>query len=298
MFLNIHFHNTYAEPLKPVVDASKRLEKENPKVLAASVPGGYPWADTIAMGPSAIVVTDNDPALAKREAQRLADQLLGLRDRLRLNVPTAAEAVKMAMASAKFPIALMDTGDNIGGGSPGDSTFLLAELLKQKAQGWVVVISDRAADEAAFRAGVNGAFDQAVGAKTDKMHGSPVQVRGRVKALTDGRYVEPEVRHGGGRYNDMGRTAAIEVEGSTPDLANILILTPHPTSPNSIHQLVSNGVYPQRQRILVAKGVTAPRAAYEPIAARIIEVNTPGATDINPAHFTYKHVRPGLWGMK
>jgi hypothetical protein len=32
-------------------------------VLAASVPAGYQWADTIAMGPSAIVVTDNDPAL-------------------------------------------------------------------------------------------------------------------------------------------------------------------------------------------------------------------------------------------
>jgi len=32
-------------------------------------------------------------------------------------------------------------------------------------------------------------------------------------------------------------------------------------------EIASNGVYPQRQRILVAKGTTAPRAAYEPIAA-------------------------------
>jgi microcystin degradation protein MlrC len=298
MLLNIHFHNTFAAPLKPVVDASKRLERENPKVLAASVPGGYQWGDTIAMGPSAIVVTDNDPALAKREAQKLADQLWQLRDRLVLRVPTAAEAVKAAMASDKFPVALMDTGDNIGGGSPGDSTYLLAELIKLKAQGWVVVISDREADGAAFRAGVGGAFDQAVGAKTDRMHGSPVRVRGRVKALTDGKYVETEVRHGGERYNNMGHTAVIEVEGSTPDLPNILVLTPQPTSPNSIHQLLSNGVYPQRERILIVKGVTAPRAAYEPIAASIVEVNTPGATDINPAHFTYKHIRTGLWGVK
>ena len=37
-------------------------------------------------------------------------------------------------------------------------------------------------------------------------------------------------------------------------------------------------MYPRRERILVAKGTIAPRAAYEPIAARIIEVNTPGAT--------------------
>ena len=298
MMLNILFHNTFSEPLKPVVDASKRLEQGNPKVLAASVPGGYQWADTTPMGPSAVVVTDNDLELAKREAQKLADQLMALRSRLTFRAPSAAEAVRTAMASDRFPVALMDTGDNIGGGSPGDATFLLSELLEQKAQGWVVVISDREANQAAFCTGVGGAFEQAVGGKTDKMHGAPVRVRGRVKALTDGKYVETEVRHGGGRYYDMGPTAVIEVEGSTPDLPNLLLLTTRPTSPNSIHQLVSNGVYPQRLRILVAKGTTAPRAAYESIAARIVEVNTPGATDINPAHFTYKHVRPALWGMK
>lgn len=96
---------------------------------------------------------------------------------------------------------------------------------------------------------------------------------------------------------NMGPTAVIEVEGSTPDLPSLLLLTNAPTSPNSLHQLISNGVYPQRARILVAKGTTAPRAAYEPIAARIIEVNTRGATDVNPAHFTYKRVRKGLFGM-
>jgi microcystin degradation protein MlrC len=57
-------------------------------------------------------------------------------------------------------------------------------------------------------------------------------------------------------------------------------------------------VYPQRQRILVAKGTTAPRAAYEPIAARIIEVNTPGATDVNPGRFTYKNARKSLFGLE
>ena len=156
------------------------------------------------MGPSVIVVTDNDPDLAKREAERLSNMLWELRDKLVFKRPDAASAVTEAMKSTKFPVALMDTGDNIGGGSPGDSTFILRELLRQKAQGWVVVISDRAATEAAFREGVGQSFDQEVGGKTDKMHGEPVRVLGHVKALTDGKYVETEVRHGGGRYQDMG----------------------------------------------------------------------------------------------
>ena len=89
MIDNIVFQNTYAEPDKAVTDESGRLEKTNPNVLAASVPGGYQWADVPAMGPSVIVVTDNDPDLAKREAKRLSEMLWGLRDRFVLRVPDA-----------------------------------------------------------------------------------------------------------------------------------------------------------------------------------------------------------------
>ena len=257
MIVNIVYQDTFHEPYLSVTAESRRLEKSNPKILAVSVPGGYQWADVPAMGPSVIVVTDNDLELAEREAERLSSMLWGLRDRLVFNVPDPATAVKKAIASDAFPVVLMDTGDNIG-----------------------------------------GAFDQMVGGKTDKIHGDPVRVRGRVKALHDGQYVETEVRHGGGRYKSMGLTAVIEAEGSTRDLPNLLLLTNRPTSPNSLHQIVSNGVYPARQRILVAKGTTAPRAAYEPIAARIVEVNSGGAADVNPARFKFKHIRPHLFGVE
>lgn len=297
LFLNILFHNTYAAPLKAVTDESKRIEK-NAKVLVASVPGGYQYADIPAMGPSVIVVTDNDPALAKREAERIADMLWGLRSQLVFRAPDAAEAVRMAMNNGKFPVALMDAGDNIGGGSAGDATFVLAELMKQKADGWVVAISDPAAVQAAIRAGVGGQFDMAVGGKTDNLHGDAVRVKGRVKGITDGQFVEPAVRHGGGRYWDMGVSALIQVEGSTIDSPNYILLHPKRVIPFSIGQLTSVGIQPERMKILVAKGTIAPRAAYEPVAARIIVVDSGGVTGMNPARFPYKHIRPNLFGMK
>jgi microcystin degradation protein MlrC len=296
MLYNIIFHNTYAPPLKPITDESKRLEL-NPKILAASVSGGYQYADIPAMGPSAIVVTDNDPALAKREAERLSGMLWAIRDKLELKLPTPGGAVKAAMSSDKFPIVLMDTGDNIGGGSSGDSTFILTELLAQKAEGWVMTIADREAVDAAYRAGVGQPFDQKVGGKTDRLHGEPVRIRGKVKSLYDGRFVEPAMRHGGGRYWDMGFSAVIEVEGSTRDLPNLLLLTPKRVIPFSLHQLISAGIYPERQKILVVKGTVAPRAAYEPVAARIVEVDSGGITAVNPKRFDFIHVRSGLWGM-
>jgi len=296
MLLNILFHNTYAAPLKPITDESKRLETQ-PKVLAASVAGGYQYADILAMGPSIVVVTDNDPALARREAERLGNLLWDLRDQLKFAAPTAAQAVKMAMENDKFPVALMDAGDNIGGGSAGDSTYILAELLKQKAGGWVVVISDAGAAEAAIKAGVGARFDGAVGGKTDNLHGDSVRIQGRVKGIHDGRFVETAIRHGGGRYWDMGTTAVIEVEGSTPDLPNLVVLTPKRVIPFSLNQLNSVGIIPHQMRILVAKGTIAPRAAYEPVSARIIIVDSGGVTGMNPARFPYRHIRPGLYGV-
>ncbi len=297
MNYNIVFQHTKSKPLLPIVEESRRLE-QNEKILAVSVSGGYQYADVPWMGPTAIVVTDNDPDLAEREAKRLSDMLWATRDEIVLREPSAAEAVKAAMEHDGRPVVLIDMGDNIGGGTPGDSTFLLAELLAQKAQGWVMVIADPAGYETAAKAGVGQPFDLAVGGKTDAMHGAPVRVQGRVRSLHEGRYVEPEVRHGGGRYWDMGKTAVIHVDGSSLDEPNLLLLTTERSSPNSAHQLISNGVYVERQKIIVAKGAIAPRAAYEPIASRLIPVDTPGATAVNPAHFEYKRVREGLFGME
>ncbi|PYT30188.1 MAG: hypothetical protein DMG58_14925 [Acidobacteria bacterium] len=62
-----------------------------------------------------IVVTDNDAELARREAQRLSEMLWATRDRLRLDLPDAAGAVRQAMVAEKFPVTLIDMGDNIGG---------------------------------------------------------------------------------------------------------------------------------------------------------------------------------------
>ena len=162
----------------------------------------------------------------------------------------------------------------------------------------MVEMWDPGAVQTAARLGIDQPFEAMDGGKTDKLHGAPVRIRGRVKSLHDGRFMEPEIRHGGQRYYDQGLTAVIEVEGSTRDLQKLVMLTSERQVPFSIHQLVSCGIYPQRQKILVVKAAIAFRAAYEPIAARIIEVDTGGVTAINPARFTYRNVPPTLFGLK
>jgi microcystin degradation protein MlrC len=293
---NIIHQNTSQEPLKSITTASIELERR-PGILAASVACGFQYNDVPYVGPSVIVVADGNEALALREAQRLADMMWDKRAEVRYDLPDAATAVADAIRSDRFPVALFDVGDHVGGGSAADETELLGELLRQQAKGWVVVLNDPAAVASAQSAGIGGTFDMAVGGRAASSFTKPLSIKGTVRSLHQGNFIETGVRHGGHRYWDMGHCAVIEEAGSTRDDLNLLLLTSERSSPFSLHQLISCGIYPERQKILIVKGVVAPRAAYEPVAAKIQLVDTPGATSANPQRFTFHRVRPGISGL-
>src|SRR5262249_40157649 len=150
----------------------------------------------------------------------LGDKLWQERDRLAAKLPDAATAVARVLKADKLPVVLVDTGDNVGGGSAGDGTVLLAELLRQGATGSVVCLY--APDEVRRCTRVGDEVKLSVGGKVDRLHGDPVQVTGRVRALHDGTYIEPHVRHGGKRVNHMGHTAVVELPGQNLIVLNSL----------------------------------------------------------------------------
>lgn len=298
LLYNILFHNTNREPMLSLVQEARRLEDTNSKILGVSVPVGYQYADVPHMGPSVVVVADGDRDLARSEAKRLAEMMWEHRKVMKLDLPDAAGAVTQAIAEPNTPVVLVEMGDNIGGGSAGDSTAILNELVHQNARGYVSAMFDPEAARHAMEVGVGGDFDLAVGGKSDDLHGEPVRIRGKVKLIYDGKYIETAVRHGGRRYLDQGLTAVIHAEGSTPDLPNVVLLNSKRHTPFSLGQLTSAGIVPERQRILVVKAAVAFRAAYEPIAGTIIEVDTPGLTAVNPRRFTYKRARADMFGIR
>lgn len=297
MLLNIVRQYTNAEPIRSIMQAVRDAEN-HPDILAASFAESYQYADVPEMGPSFVVVADGNETLASTEAQRLADLLWNQREELEFALSNAAEAVQQANQSANTPVILVEMGDNIGGGSAGDSTFILRELLEQNAECWLVIMADREAVQACAKAGIGVTLTLPIGGKTDDLHGETVDVTGRVKSLHDGRYIETEPRHGGQRYRDQGLTAVLEIPGSSPHTSSYIILTTHREPPFSLHQIISTGIQPHHQRILVVKAAIAYRAAYEPIAGEIIEVDTGGLTAVNPARFSFNHVRKNLWGLK
>ncbi len=290
MILNILYQNTSAEPMHSILNAAKQLETDS-NVLVANVAAGYPYADVHEAGPSFVVVTDNNLQLAQTEANRLSDMLWNVRDQLTLNLPDAADAVQQAISSDQHPVILVEMGDNIGGGSPGDSTFILAELLRQKASGFVVVLCDPESVQTCTQIGVGNEVSLQVGGKADNQHGNPVLIQGRVRLIHNGHFTETEPRHGGQKYLNQGLTSVVAVGDS------LVVLTSRRQTPFSLQQLLSLGINPEAMRMIVVKAAIAYRAAYEPIAGKIIEVDTPGLTAVNPLHFSYQHVRRPLFPL-
>jgi microcystin degradation protein MlrC len=74
LIVNIMAHDTSTEPLRSFMEQARAMESR-PGILAVSILPGFAYADVPQMGPAVLVVTDNDQALARCEADRLAAEL-------------------------------------------------------------------------------------------------------------------------------------------------------------------------------------------------------------------------------
>lgn len=271
---------------EPMAGLYRRMEAliEQDGVVSSSIAPGFSYADVEEMGPAFLVVTDGDRALARKEALGLAWRAWEQRDELTLLGTPIRQAIEAAMGAESGPVTLLDVGDNVGGGSPADGTLILEEVIRTGSGPALVVLFDPAAVRACAASGVGTEVSLRVGGKSDDLHGPPIPIRGRVRCLHDGAFVEDEPRHGGARFNNQGLTALVETaEG------HAVVLTSLRMAPMSLEQVLSLGIKPKSYRILVAKGAIAPVAAYEPVSSRMVYVDTPGITSANPAHFEYRH---------
>jgi microcystin degradation protein MlrC len=291
MLINLLGQATDRPPMTDLLKLAREEEKK-PGTLSISVMSGFAYADVPEMGVSIMAVADGDRAIAERSAKAVADRMWAVREQLNVESPSPAEAVQRAIASEKTPVVLVDLGDNIGGGSAGDGTVLLDELIRQKATGFIVALYAPEAVKQAKAAGVGAVVELTVGGATDKLHGDPVKVRGAIRLLHDGQWIETEARHGGKRQNDQGHTAVLDLGDN-----NLLVLNSLRTPPFSLGQLTSLGIDPRAARAIVVKAAVAYKSAYAPIAGAIIEVDTPGLTAINPARFNYTRIRRPLYPL-
>jgi len=272
-------------PLRLVHERRKEMEDEE-GVVCIAVLGGFAYGDTPFTGPSVVVTTDNDLDLA----EAYAHELYGILERHSRGVLPQfllpEVAVREALGRPGRPIILVDSADNVGGGTPGDGTDGLKAMLALDVQEGAIVLADAEAVAACWAAGEGAEVTLSVGGKTDRWHGDPVLVTGVVRRLHQGDLqCERVPNHFGASKINVGRAAWLRVKGMN------IVLNEHKTPPFDLVQLRGLGVIPEQQKMIVVKSAVAYRAAYMPIAAGVIEMDTAGLCSANLSRFPYKHLR-------
>jgi microcystin degradation protein MlrC len=282
--INIEKQHTAEEPCQSFYRFADQQLLDD-KLLVNSIILGFPYADVAEMGSATIAVTDDDPPLARRLADDLAGYLWEYREKFAGEFVGIEEALDKA-SRLSGPVCLLDMGDNVGGGSPGDGTLLALALHERKLPKSFVCLCDSEAVAQAQAMGEWGSGTFRVGGKTDRLHGPPLSCEATVVGLYDGQFEEPQPRHGGFAKFDQGPTAVIRTDDGLT-----IMLTSRRLPPFSLRQLTAHGVLPEQHHLLVAKGVNAPVAAYKEVCKQFIRVNTPGVTTADIERLDYRHRR-------
>lgn len=274
--------------MKRLMDRAFEIEQQ-PVVLNVTVVGGFPYCDVPDAGMTFVVTTDGDRAAADSYAAELKQMAVQMATQFRVHQLPPEQAVAAALESSEGPVVLVEGSDNVGGGAPADATHVLVHLrdLSKRA---LAVLKDEEAVREAFARGVGAWYEGRVGGKSDRLHGDPVPIAGRVRLLFDGKY-----RHVGpymtGQRADMGRTAVVECGLLT------LVLTEKRTAPWDLGHIQSIGLLPTDFALILVKSAIAWQAAFGPYARKIIYVDSPGCCSANLMHFDYAKVRRPIYPL-
>ncbi len=280
------------EPVRAINEICHRFEQE-PGVLDCALMHGFPYSNIPEAASSVIVITDGDPTLARRVAREVAGEVWARREGFRRIYPMPAEAVAEALRAAGDggPIVINETSDNPGGGAPGDGTHLLRAMLEagltDSAFGTVY---DPEIAEAAHRAGAGARISVALGGRHDRMHGDPLEIEVYVKSLADGQF-RLSGPMGRGWPVDLGRSARLTAGGVE------IVVVSRRSQVLDVEPFLLHGIDVHRCRIVGLKSSAHFRAAYEPLAARIVTTDPPGLCSSNLAHFTLGRVRRPIWPL-
>jgi microcystin degradation protein MlrC len=248
---------------------------------------GFPYADFADCG-AALVAYAETQAAADAAADELAARLAAEEARFVLDAMPAEQAVADALAhpGSRGPVVIADTQDNPGGGGHGDTTFLLACLIRQGAEGAVVcLINDAESAASCHAAGKGATVALALGGKSD---GAALPVTARVLRLTDGQFTltGPMAK---GNPAGLGPTALIEIP---PGVRVIVVSRKMQAYDQAILRHV--GIEPAEVRILALKSSVHFRADFASIASRILVALAPGPVVADSATLPFRHVRPGV----
>lgn len=278
---------TSREPMRSFVDKIMALEKSDADVLSISVVHGFMAGDVPEMGTKLLVVTNNKPDKGSAIGRELGLELFSKRGTFIMPQIDEKQAVSEAMAATSGPVVIADLWDNPGGGTAGDATVVLQELLDRGATDTAIgTIWDPMAVQICMAAGEGAEIPLRFGAKSAPGTGNPID--GHVKIV---RLVTNAEMRFGESFAPFGDAAHIQLDG----IDIILNSTRAQSFDPSLFSVM--GIEPATKKILVIKSTNHFYASFSKIASQILYCSAGTPYPNNPARTPYRRARKDIWPM-
>ena len=277
-------------PFKLFLNKAKEV-KEEYDLVDLIVHGGYSFADVAHAGLSFTAVSE-----AKDDRTRLAalEEMAKFAEEQKSNIQQEIieinEVIKILEQERSSRIAIADIADNINGGSAGDSTNVLGEILKTDRK-ILASICDPKAIQALVGSQEGDVVTLKVGGWSGPLVGAPLQITGKLIYLGEGSYTHTGKMYTGQSFT-MGRAAVVEFENGS------ILLQTLPQQPNDLEMFRCIGINPDEFDCLLLKGAIALRATWAEQVDIFINASSLGTTDCNLSRLHLEKLKNKVWPLK
>ncbi len=275
-------------PMLERATRARAYEAAHADVFAVSLNAGFGRSDIAEVGPSVVVCAQGDLAAHAAFARDIADDIWARRAEVInqfLDVHSAARICQAHRSEDGRPIVVADYADNPGGGAYGDSTALLAALLDAQVDNACFgPMVDPDTVQALRHAPIGGRVQVQLGGKTDaRLGGGPLALDAEVLRHSDGRYFADGPMTGG-LHKTWGPMVVLRVQG-----VEVLVVS-EPAQMLDLQQFRAFGIDPAAKAIVALKSMQHFRAAFEPIASKVIVCDSGALCTPNHRKLPYRHV--------
>lgn len=262
---------TTIEPFATITARARQLA-DHPAIWSVNVHGGYAYLDApyTGIGFTAFAAAGSGD-LAETVVDELSTLTASLASSLSQEYPSPEDAVATALERAGVT-AIVDTGDNINGGSPGDTTWLAHAAGAHAHATFLTTICDPAAIEHLREVAIGESAVVSIGGWAGESAGAPLVGTATVIGRSSGVFVN-EGPMATGATIDMG--AACWVRLGTIDI----VLQQRASQPNDPQMFLHLGIDPRGYDAVMLKGAAAVRAGWAPYVDDFVDAGTRGETD-------------------
>lgn len=280
----------------PMVEriAKARAYEKEAGVFAVSVNGGFGNADIHEVGPTVLVTCEGDRDKHQAFAEALIEDMWQRRFEKVTDFLSVEDAVAEAKSyvATKGPLIIADYADNPGGGGYGDATGLLKGMIAADLRDacFGPMVDPEVAAE--LRKGKPGStVSVRLGGKVDPaIGGGPLELTGTLVSVSNGDYTGDGPMIGGLR-SSWGSCAVLRVGD-----IEILITTIR-AQMNDLQQFRAFGIDPAAKRVVGLKSMQHFRAAFEPIAGKVIVCDSGALCTPDLSKLPYRRVRRPLYPL-